>query len=151
MKVIHKPIGGSTMRVSKLPRELKELLWKHGLAGRRIYIPKQPSYNLITRHLPMILREVEETYHDDGITFYFEKSARDRFSGRFGKSKIAVRYGLKIRTAASLSQSAWKAWRDWFGHTERLHLEQLRDLASEEGYLKVVLGHHDSKPPSGIP
>jgi hypothetical protein len=40
---------------------------------------------------------------------------------------------LKVRTAASLSQAAWKAWRDWFGHKERLHLEHLRDLAGEAG------------------
>ena len=29
--------------------------------------------------------------------------------------------------------AAWKAWRDWFGHKERLYLEQLRDLAEEIG------------------
>lgn len=121
------------MRNSKLSGEVKELLWKHGFAGRRIYVPKLPSPNLITRHLPLVLREVEETYHDDGITFYFEKSTRDRFSGKFGKGKIAARYGLKVRTAASLSLSAWKAWQDWFGHKERLNLKQLRDLAGEAG------------------
>lgn len=121
------------MRISKLPNEVKELLWKHGLAGRRIYVPTQPSPNLITRHLPLVLMEVEETYHDDGITFYFEKSSRDRFSGKFGKSRIAARYGLKVRTAASLSLTAWKAWRDWVGHKERLHLDRLRDLAREAG------------------
>ena len=121
------------MRVSKLPQEVKELLWKHGLAGQRIYVPNQPSPNLITRHLPLVLMEIEETYHDDGITFYLEKSARDRFSGRFGKSRITARYRLKVRTAASLSLAAWKAWRDWFGHRERLNLEKLRELAREAG------------------
>lgn len=121
------------MRVSKLPQEVKEILWKHGLAGRRIYVPNQPSPNLITRHLPVVLREVEETYHDDGITFYSEKAARDRFSGKFGKNRIAARFGLKVRTAASLSRAAWNAWRDWFGHKERLNLEQLRNLAGEAG------------------
>ncbi len=121
------------MRKSKLPHEVKEVLWKHGLAGRRIYVPTLPSPNLITRHLPLVLQEIEETYHDDGITFYFEKSSRHRFSGKFGKGKIAARYVLKVRTAASLSLAAWMTWRDWFGHKERLHLQQLRDIAGEAG------------------
>jgi len=30
----------------------------------------------------VVSREVEETYHDDGTTFYLEKSAQDRFSGK---------------------------------------------------------------------
>ena len=121
------------MRASKLPQEIKELLWKHGLEGKRIYIPKLRSPDLITRHLPLVLMEVEESYHESGITFYLEKSSRDRFSGRFGKNKIASMFKLKLRTSASISVAAWKTWRDWFGHKERLYLEQLRDLAEEIG------------------
>ena len=58
------------MKASKIPEELKEFLWKHGLEGRRIYIPKLPSPDLITRHLPLVLIKVEESYHESGITFY---------------------------------------------------------------------------------
>ncbi len=76
------------MRVSKLPQEVKELLWKHGMAGRRIYVPTLPSPNLITRHLPLVLREIEETYHDHGITFYFEKSVRTGFPGNSEKAGL---------------------------------------------------------------
>lgn len=49
----------------------------------------------------------------------------------FGKSKVAFRHNLKLRTAARVASAARKSWRDWFGHKERLILTQLRTLAED--------------------
>ncbi|NKE72857.1 hypothetical protein [Candidatus Manganitrophus noduliformans] len=122
-------------------KALFDLARRCGLAGRRVYIPKYKFNDspddrletLIGRCKPPLLREIEHVYERDHITFYFEHSPRALFSSRFGKNKTAARFGLKIRTAARTSSAAWRAWRDWFGHRERRILEQLRDLADENG------------------
>lgn len=121
------------MKRSKLPRDLIEQLWQHGLGGQRLYVPKQPSQTLVAIHLPKVLEEIEATYEERGLTFYEESSRRKVFSGMFGKSRIAFKFKLKPRTAARVASAAWKAWREWFGHKERLQLEQLRALAEEAG------------------
>lgn len=121
------------MRGSKLPHDLIGRLWELGLAGKRLYVPKQKAQTLVARAAPKVLQEVETFYEEGGVTFYWEASSRRLFSGRFGKSKIASKFNLKLRTAASVASAAWKAWRDWFGHKERLKLEQLRVLAEEAG------------------
>lgn len=122
-------------------KALFDLARRCGLAGRRVYIPKYKyndsppdrSDSLIARCKPLLLREIEHIYERDHITFYSEHSPRALFSARFGKNKTAARFNLKIRTAARVSSAAWKAWRDWFSHRERRILEQLRDLAEENG------------------
>lgn len=119
------------MKRSKLPRDLIEHLWQHGLGGKRLYVPKQPSQTLVILHTPKVLEEIEATYEERGLTFYEESSPRKVFSGMFGKSRIAFKFNMKPRTAARVASAAWKAWRDWFGHKERLRLEQLRTLAEE--------------------
>lgn len=116
---------------SKLPRDLVELARRYGLAGRHVYIPKQDARNLVAHFKPIVLQEIEEAYEERGLTFY--ERSRKTFSGMFGKSKVAFKHNLKLRTAASVASAAWKAWREWFGHKERLRLEQLRVLAEEAG------------------
>lgn len=122
------------MRVSRLPQDLIDLGHKYGLAGQRVYFPKQKLHTLVTRFLPDILREIEATYDERGLTFYEESSARKVFSGMFSKSKIAFKFNLKLRTAASVSSAAWKAWREWFGRKERSRLDELRMIAQEAGH-----------------
>jgi hypothetical protein len=124
------------MRKSKLPQEIIDVMVKHGLAGRRVYIPKLPdaseqSRNLVTIHLPKLLAEVEADYEGRGVTFFSEGSPRKMFSGIYGKGRIGARFNLKPRTAASVSSGAWKRWRDWFSRSERLRLDELRALAEE--------------------
>jgi hypothetical protein len=121
------------MRVSKLPQDLIELGYKYGLAGQRVYFPKQTLHTLVTRYVPNLLQEIEATYEERGLTFYEESSARKLFSGIFSKSKIAFKFDLKPRTAASVSSAGWKGWREWFGRKERPRLEQLRIIAQEAG------------------
>lgn len=125
------------MRISGLPKEVIEMGWKHGLAGRRVYFPKQTkeqsqeSQTMVSSHALMLVREVESTYEDRGVTFYTEASPRKVFSGMFNKNRIGSKFSLKPRTAARVSSAAWRAWREWFGRKERLQLEQLRTIASE--------------------
>ncbi|MBI4716085.1 MAG: hypothetical protein HY760_09160 [Nitrospirae bacterium] len=88
-------------------------------------------HTLVTRHKPAVLQEMETTYEDRGLTFYDEPLSRKTFSGMFGKGRVAFRYGLKPRTAASVSAAAWKGWRDWFGHKEQPRLDRLRALSHE--------------------
>lgn len=121
------------MKRSKLPRDLIDYLWQRGLSGQRLYVPKQPSQTLVIIQTPKVLEEIEATYEERGLTFYEESSRRKVFSGMFGKNRIAFKFNLKPRTAARVASAAWKAWRDWFGHKERLKLEQLRVLAEEAG------------------
>ena len=121
------------MKESRLPQELIEVGYKYGFAGRRVYFPKQKLHTLVTSHVPDILREVEATYEERGVTFYEESSPHKVFSGMFSKSKIAFKLNLKLRTAASVSATAWKGWREWFGRKERPRLEQLRTIAQDAG------------------
>jgi len=126
------------MRKSKLPRDIIDIMIKHGLAGRRVYVPKLPdapeqSRNLVTRHLPKLLAEVEADYESRGVTFFSEGSPRKMFSGIYGKGRIGARFNLKPRTAASVSSGAWKRWREWFSRSERLRLDDLRTLADDGG------------------
>jgi len=121
------------MKASRLPQDLIELGHKYGLAGQRVYFPKQKLHTLVTRHMPDLLQEIEATYHERGVTFYDESSPRKVFSGMFNKSRIAFKFNLKLRTAASVASAAYKAWREWFGRKERPRLEQLRRIAEESG------------------
>jgi hypothetical protein len=121
------------MRGSKLPQDLIELGHKYGLAGRRIYFPKQKLHTLVARYLPELLREIEATYEERGITFYVEASPRKVFSRMFGKSRVAFKFNLKLRTAASCASAAHKAWREWFSRSERPRLEQVRMVAQNTG------------------
>ena len=54
------------MKASRLPQDLIELGHKYGLAGQRVYFPKQKLHTLATRHLPDLLQEIEATYHAGG-------------------------------------------------------------------------------------
>jgi hypothetical protein len=128
--------GVKAMRKSKLPQEIIDVMVKHGFAGRRVYIPKQPaapgqSKNLVTIHLPKLLADVEENYETRGVTFFSEGSPRRMFSGIYGKGRIGARFNLKPRTAASVSSAAWKRWRDWFSRSERLRHDEIRMVADE--------------------
>jgi hypothetical protein len=113
----------------KLPREVVQVLWKIGLGGKRIYVPKQPSQTLVATHTPILLEEIERFYEEQGLTFYEEGSRRKVFSGLFGKNRVSMKYGLKSRTAASVASAAWRGWRDWFGHKERSRLILLQSIA----------------------
>jgi len=132
-KLLHEG-GKKTVRGSKLPKDLIELGHKYGLAGQRAYFPKQKLHTLVTRHMPDILQEIEAVYIECGLTFYEESSTRKIFSGMFGKSKVAYKFNLKLRTAASVASAAYKAWREWFGRKERPRLQQLRRIAEETSH-----------------
>ena len=127
------------MRKSRLPQELIDLAQKCGLAGRRVYIPKQSktrfsdSPTLVTSHATKTVLEVESTYEQRGVTFYLESSPRKSFSSMFGKSRTASTFNLKLRTASRVVSAAYKVWREWFSRKERITLEKLRDLAEEAG------------------
>lgn len=121
------------MKLAKLAKNLIELLQENGLAGQLIYVPKVKSQSILARHLPKVLEEIEATYEKRGVTFYWEASSRKGFSGMFGTNAIASRFRLKPRTATRVSSAAWRSWRDWFGHKERLTLDHLRALAEDCG------------------
>src|SRR3990172_6290880 len=126
--------GVKTMRKSKLPQDIIDVLTKRGFAGRRVYVPADESSrprNLVTIFLPKLLAEVEADYERRGVTFFSEGSPRKMFSGIYGKGRIGARFNLKPRTAASVSSAAWKRWRDWFSHSERLRQDELRAVAGE--------------------
>lgn len=63
----------------------------------------------------------------------------------FGTKTIASRFQLKPRTATRVVLAAWKAWRDWFSHKERLRLEQLRTIAEDHGcdYTDLFLSYRE--------
>ena len=121
------------MRKSKIPADLRALADRYGLAGKRVYFPQQDGHTLISRHVPRLLVEIEADYERRGVTFSTETSARKTFSTLFGKTRVAHRFTLKLRTAARVASAAWKAWRAWFAQQERVRLEQIRALAHEGG------------------
>jgi hypothetical protein len=129
-KRLHEGVRVAKQR-ARLPQDLIELGHKYGLAGQRVYFPKQKLHTLVTQYLPQVLKEIEATYDERGLTFYEEASPRRLFSGMFSKGKIAFRLNLKLRTAASVASSAWRLWREWFGRKERPRLEQVRIIAEE--------------------
>ena len=116
------------------PQHILEFFWERGLEGQRIRVPRRRLPSLVSHYKSRLLDEdVEAAYEQNGVTFYLEKSSWLRFSDRFNRNRVAVKFNLKPRTAGSVCQAAWKAWRDWFGHKERLTLENLRDLAETAG------------------
>jgi hypothetical protein len=127
------------MRKTRLPQELIDLAHDCGLAGRRVYIPKHSkarfsdSPSLVASHAIKAVREVEATYEQRGVTFYLETSPRKAFSSMFGKSRMASRFNLKLRTASRVVSVAYQAWREWFSRSERPRLDQLRGLAEANG------------------
>jgi len=121
------------MKLENLPQDLIEQLWERGLAGKLIYVPKQKSETLVAKHTPGVLMEVEASYEERGVTYYWESAPRKGFSLVFGTRSIVSKLRLKPRTATRVVSAAYKAWREWFGHHERLKLEQLRDLAEGAG------------------
>ncbi len=121
------------MRKSKIPADLRALADRYGLAGKRVYFPQQDGHTLISRHVPRLLFEIEADYERRGVTFSTETSARKTFSTLFGKTRVAHRFTLKLRTAARVTSASWKAWRAWFAQHERVRLEQIRALAHERG------------------
>lgn len=121
------------MRKSKIPADLRALANRYGLAGKRVYFPQQDGHTLVSRHVPPLLVEVEADYERRGVTFSTETSARRTFSTLFGKTRVAHRFTLTLRTAARVTSASWKAWRAWFSQQERPRLEQIRDLAHEHG------------------
>jgi hypothetical protein len=125
---------GFAMKLTKLPQDLVEVLSTRGLAGRLIYVPKQKSRSLVASHTPKVLKEMEATYEQRGATFYWEASPRKVFSAMFGTHKIISKFHLKPRTATSVASAAYRTWREWFSHKERLKLEQLRSIAEETGW-----------------
>ncbi|MBI5197645.1 MAG: hypothetical protein HZA19_03450 [Nitrospirae bacterium] len=124
-------------RKSVLPEEFIEVAHRHGLGGRRVYIPKQTGTDLdhpptlVNRYLPEVLREIESAYETRGVTFYLETSSERIFSGMFSKSRVATQFRLKPRTATRVLAAARKAWRDWFSRSERLTLDHLRTIGQE--------------------
>ena len=121
------------MKRLKLPQEVLDVLWRYDLDSSHIYVPKRKSQTLIADFTPKVLVEIEATYEERGVTFYWEASPRKVLSGMFGKRVVASMFNLKIRTAAGVVTAAYKAWREWFGHQERHKLEQLRRIAEECG------------------
>jgi len=127
------------MRKTRLPQELIDLAHSCGLAGRCVYIPKHPrarfsdSPTLVDSHAIKAAREVETTYEQRGVTFYLETSPRKAFSSMFGKSRMASRFNLKLRTASRVVSAAYQIWREWFSRSERPRLDQLRGLAEANG------------------
>jgi hypothetical protein len=127
------------MRKSRLPQELIDVAHRCGMAGRRVYIPKQSkdrlsdSPTLVASHAVKAVNEVEAIYEKRGVTFYQEASPRQSFSSMFGKSRIASRFNLRLRTAARVVSAAYQIWRDWFARSERSRLDQLRALGEENG------------------
>jgi len=116
-----------------LPADLAEVLQQRGFAGRRVYVPHRQRHTMVSRHVPPLLLEIEADYERRGVTFSVEASARKMFSRMFGKSLVAHKFNLKLRTAARVASAAWRAWREWFSRQERPRLEQLRTLAQETG------------------
>jgi hypothetical protein len=51
----------------------------------------------------------------------------------FGKSRMASRFNLKLRTASRVVSAAYQIWREWFSRSERPRLDQLRGLAEANG------------------
>lgn len=121
------------MRKSKVPEDLRALAERYGLAGKRVYFPQQDGHTLVTQHVPPLLLEIEADYEERGVTFSIEPSSRKTFSTLFGKTRVAHRFKLKLRTAARVASASWRAWRSWFAHHERPRLEQVRTLAQENG------------------
>jgi predicted nucleotide-binding protein (sugar kinase/HSP70/actin superfamily) len=121
------------MGKSKLPKDIAVLLRARGLAGQRVYVPADDRHSLVSEHVPRLLLEIEADYERRGVTFSTEASPRKMFSKVFGKSLVAHRFNLKVRTAARVASAAWRAWREWFSRQERPRLEQLRALAQETG------------------
>ena len=127
------------MRKTRLPQELIDLAHDCGLAGRRVYIPKHSkaqlsdSSTLVASHTIKAVREVEATYEQRGVTFYLETSPRKAFSSMFGKSRMASRFNLKLRTASRVVSAAYQLWREWFSRSERPRLDRLRGLAEANG------------------
>jgi hypothetical protein len=122
------------MKLAKLSQDVIRFLWAQGLAGKLIYVPKQGSSTLVASYTQKLLEEIEATYEKRRVTFYWESSPRKVFSGMFSASWIASQFHLRPRTAARVSSAAYKAWREWFSHKERLKLEQLRTMAEENGW-----------------
>lgn len=116
-----------------MPKDIIELLQERNLAGKLIYVPKLKSHTLISSYTPKVLEETEAIYEKRGVTFYWEASSRKTFSGMFGTKSVAPKFQLKLRTATRVSSTAYRAWRDWFGHKERITLGRLRTLAEESG------------------
>ncbi len=121
------------MRKSKIPADLRALADRYGLAGKRVYFPQQDGHTLVSQHVPRLLVEIEADYERRGVTFATETSARRTFSTLFGKTRVAHRFNLTLRTAARVTSASWKAWRAWFTQQERARLEQIRALAHEHG------------------
>jgi hypothetical protein len=121
------------MKTLKLAQEVLEVLWRYDLDGSYIYVPVRKSPTLVGDFTPKVLLEIEATYEERGVTFYWEASPRKVLSGMFGKRMVASMFNLKLRTAASVVSAAYKAWREWFSHHERPRLEQLRRIAEESG------------------
>nr|MBI3613956.1 hypothetical protein [Nitrospirota bacterium] len=126
------------MKKSRLPQELIDLAQQHGLGGCRVYVPKHAKapatdpLTLVTSHAAKTVNEVEATYEQRGVTFYQEASPRQAFSSMFGKSRIASKFNLKLRTASRVVSATYQLWRDWFARSERPRLDQLRALAEEQ-------------------
>lgn len=121
------------MGKSKLPKDIADFLRSRGLARQRVYVPAEDRHSLVSEHVPCLLLEVEADYERRGVTFSVEASPRKMFSRVFGKSLVAHKFNLKLRTAARVASAAWRAWREWFTRQERPRLEQLRMLAQETG------------------
>lgn len=120
-----------TMRKSDLPSDLIDLGRKYGFGGKLVYIPKENPQNLVAQYTPIVLEKIEGIYESEGIIFY-DRSRRS-FSERINQRKVAEEFKLKPRTAARVILAAYKTWRNWFGHHERLKLEQLVSIAEEAG------------------
>lgn len=121
------------MRKSKIPADLRALADRYGLAGKRVYFPQQDGHTLVSQHVPRLLVEIEADYERRGVTFSIEASPHKMFSRMFGKSLVAHKFNLKLRTAARVASAAWRAWREWFTRQERARLEQIRACAQESG------------------
>lgn len=57
------------MGKSKLPHDFIELGRKYGLAGKRVYIPKNEPQDFVARYKPAILMDIEKAYEERGLTF----------------------------------------------------------------------------------
>lgn len=109
------------------------MAWTLGFSGKKVYIPKRPEdKTIVERFKKRMLEEIVEAAYEERGTPFYERT-RKQFSERFGTTNIASRYHLAPRTATRVASAVYRAWRNWFGHHERLHLERLGGLAEETG------------------
>lgn len=127
------------MKRAKLPPEILEQMWAHGLGGMKIYIPRQRTATLVERFTPKVLELIETTYEHQIVIFKMFDAPRPVLTDMLGIKAVATRFNLKPRTAALATAAAWKLWQVWFPSEEKPRLVRLRELAEEINHAETRL------------